>query len=194
MIENAMLIFFVFVFLGNCDQNHTNFFINGIKLLEDFKQTKIDSQLNVSKTNSTFFFHFALDFDYDQTYHLTCFKSSMSYVEMKLKFHIPKKAVISSASMEIGIGVASVFIIIVFGAFVIIKKQKSMKKLDLHNTTDDSEKLPFAPVDSEIMIWGRNFPKSTVKDWNDIEKGKKLGGGQFGLVYRGYLHLSEYQR
>ena len=118
----------------------------------------------------------------------------MSHARMKLNFLIRNKPIIRSASMKVGIGVASVFIIAVFGAVLIVKKQKSMKKLDMHNTINASEKLPFASVDSEVMIWGRNFPKSTVKDWNDIEKGKKLGGGQFGLVYRGYLHLSEYQR
>ena len=48
--------------------------------------------------------------------------------------------------------------------------------------------------DSTVSILGRIFPISTVWDWENITVGIELGGGQFGKVYKGFLHLNEYQR
>ena len=50
------------------------------------------------------------------------------------------------------------------------------------------------PEETDVIIFGQKFPKDTVKDWNDIKKEKTLGSGQFGIVYKGFLHLNKYTR
>ena len=115
----------------------------------------IDSEVNVTKADNNFIFHLGYNFDYNQTYHLTCSKGSMSHAKMDLKFRIIKisnpignepksnanKAKINTASMEIGIGVASIFFVIVFGTIVIIKKQRSTRKLNLEGDAKKIDKF-----------------------------------------------------
>ena len=50
------------------------------------------------------------------------------------------------------------------------------------------------PEETDVIIFGQKFPKDTVKNWNDIKKEKTLGSGQFGIVYKGFLHLNKYTR
>ena len=48
--------------------------------------------------------------------------------------------------------------------------------------------------DPMVDLWDRKFPQSTVKAWKDITLEKELGSGQFGKVYKGFLHLGKYTR
>ena len=45
--------------------------------------------------------------------------------------------------------------------------------------------------DDAIEIIGRRFPIDVVFGWSDITINKKIGKGNFGTVYQGYLDLSE---
>ena len=48
--------------------------------------------------------------------------------------------------------------------------------------------------DQMVDIFDRKFPQSTVKYWKDITLERELGSGQFGKVYKGFLHHGEYTR
>ena len=48
--------------------------------------------------------------------------------------------------------------------------------------------------DPMVDLFDRKFPQSTVKAWKDITLERKLGSGQFGKVYKGFLHLGKYTR
>ena len=48
--------------------------------------------------------------------------------------------------------------------------------------------------DPMVDLFDRKFPQSTVKAWKDITLEKELGSGQFGKVYKGFLHLGKYTR
>ena len=54
---------------------------------------------------------------------------------------------------------------------------------------------PVPPDDPDFVTFnGKKFPKETVMSWSDIKKERAIGSGQFGQVYKGFLHLSDYQR
>ena len=38
------------------------------------------------------------------------------------------------------------------------------------------------------------FSPGVIKDWSDIDIKREIGEGNFGRVYKGYLHLNEVQR
>ena len=40
----------------------------------------------------------------------------------------------------------------------------------------------------------KEFSPGVIKDWSDINIKKEIGEGNFGKVYKGYLHLNEVQR
>ena len=40
----------------------------------------------------------------------------------------------------------------------------------------------------------KTFCPGVIKDWSDIDIKKEIGEGNFGKVYKGYLHLNEVQR
>ena len=48
--------------------------------------------------------------------------------------------------------------------------------------------------DPMVDLFDRKFPQSTVKAWKDITLERELGSGQFGKVYKGFLHHGEYTR
>ena len=48
--------------------------------------------------------------------------------------------------------------------------------------------------DPMVDIFDRKFPQSTVKAWKYITLEKELGSGQFGKVYKGFLHIGKYTR
>ena len=70
---------------------------------------------------------------------------------------------------------------------------KKNKSADI--SLSDPEGILIGLLDNPtVTILGRKFPISTVWDWENVTVGIELGGGQFGKVYKGFLHLSEYQR
>ena len=91
------------------------------------------------------------------------------------------------------LGVASAFFLVVVGLVTIIRRQKS-KKIESSN----SENVPLnchSPDDSYVDICNRKFPKSIVREWNHIKcEEEKIGSGNFGNVYKGFLYLSDFQR
>ena len=99
------------------------------------------------------------------------------------------------------LGVASALFLVVVGLVTIIRRQKS-KKIEPKN----SENIPLeghdqevcnchSPDDSYVDICNRKFPKSIVREWNHIKCGEeKIGSGNFGNVYKGFLYLSDFQR
>ena len=40
----------------------------------------------------------------------------------------------------------------------------------------------------------KEFSPGVIKDWSDINIKNEIGEGNFGKVYKGYLHLNEVQR
>jgi hypothetical protein len=40
----------------------------------------------------------------------------------------------------------------------------------------------------------KEFSPGVIKDWSHIDIKKEIGEGNFGRVYKGYLHLNEVQR
>ena len=40
----------------------------------------------------------------------------------------------------------------------------------------------------------KEFPDAVIKDWSDINIKKEIGEGNFGKVFKGYVHLNEVQR
>ena len=40
----------------------------------------------------------------------------------------------------------------------------------------------------------KDFPDAVIKDWSDINIKKEIGEGNFGKVFKGYVHLNEVQR
>ena len=67
---------------------------------------------------------------------------------------------------------------------------KRAKELEQQQTlvTTLIEEEPLVNIDD------RKFPQSVVKAWKDITIERELGVGQFGKVYKGFLHLGKYQR
>ena len=113
---------------------------------------------------------------------------------MEIKFtvkEIKQEAIIKSASL--GPGIACAIFLFSIGIVLIANRQKSKQNRPKLTLSNHEEEI-IGHTDDLIDICGLQFPKSTIKDWNDITLGKKLGGGQFGKVYKGFLHLSDYQR
>ena len=81
--------------------------------------------------------------------------------------------------MLIIIGIASGLGLV--GIFLIVRKLRS-----IHQKVQSNDPDP--------IIFGKNFPKETVKNWDDIKIERALGHGNFGQVYKGFLHLNEFQR
>ena len=40
----------------------------------------------------------------------------------------------------------------------------------------------------------KEFPDAVIKDWSHINIKKEIGEGNFGKVFKGYVHLNEIQR
>ena len=89
---------------------------------------------------------------------------------------------VSKASL--GVGIACTLFLVGTGAVIIYKRRKSTKT---------PPPTP-APHSDDVELWGKKFPRSIVRNHTDISFGEELGGGQFGTVFKGFLHLSELQR
>ena len=111
---------------------------------------------------------------------------------MEIKFIVKETkqdTIIKSASL--GPGIACAIFLFAIGIVLIANRQKSKQNLSKLNSSNQEEEEIISHKDD---ICGLQFPKSTIKDWKDVTLGKELGGGQFGKVYKGFLHLSDYQR
>ena len=114
---------------------------------------------------------------------------------MEIKFtikEIKQDAIIKSASL--GPGIVFAIFLFAIGIVLIANRQKSRQTLSKLTSSNQEEEEIISHKDDLVDICGLQFPKSTIKDWKDITLGKELGGGQFGKVYKGFLHLSDYQR
>ena len=76
----------------------------------------------------------------------------------------------------------------------LIMKERQWKKNQAKNSEIFEKNLLDPSDDSFVNISDRKFPKSTVKNWNDIERGQQVGYGHFGNVYKGFLRLTDYTR
>ena len=72
------------------------------------------------------------------------------------------------------------------GAVIFKKRRFSQKKSSNLETLIEEDPM--------VNLFDRKFPQSTVKAWKDITLEKELGSGQFGKVYKGFLHLGKYTR
>ena len=114
---------------------------------------------------------------------------------MEIKFIVKETkqdTIIKSASL--GPGIACAIFLFAIGIVLIANRQKSKKTRPKLNSSNQEEEEIISHKDDLIDICGLQFPKSTIKDSKDVTLGKELGGGQFGKVYKGFLHLSDYQR
>ena len=72
------------------------------------------------------------------------------------------------------------------GAVLVKKRRVSQKKSPNLETLIEEDPM--------VDLFDKKFPQSTVKAWKDITFEKELGSGQFGKVYKGFLHLGKYTR
>ena len=156
--------------------------------------------MTIDKTRDTFSLTLGPDFDYDQTYQLIGSQSPTKHATMDFKFDV-KEIVVNTKSAGIeqgallGIGIASAFCIVGIGAALIYKKRRPDPDPGPDPDPEtDPENSDIELVDQSLIIGGREFPKSTVKKWTAITLGKKLGEGEFGNVYKGFLYHNDYQR
>ena len=156
--------------------------IEGAKIVHD--ETEQKSWLNIDAS-----------FDYSKTYQLRCSKNNLMHMIMEIKFtvkEIKQEAIIKSASL--GPGIACAIFLFAIGIVLIANRRKSKQTRPKITLSNQEEEEIISHKDDLVDICGLQFPKSTIKDWKDITLGKELGGGQFGKVYKGFLHLSDYQR
>ena len=159
---------------------------------------------SISQNNKTLWLHVNADFDYNKEYRFSMGMQKSQFnlnSTLILRFNvtkIQKESVKEGAEINyqtsLALGIASAFFLLIVGLIIIIKRRKSEK-----NDSSNSEIIPLDPPEappdhSFVEICNRKFPKSTVKEWIDIKRGDQLGSGHFGNVYKGFLHLSEYQR
>ena len=97
------------------------------------------------------------------------------------------------------IGVVGVLFLIILHIFIYKKrlKRKSVKtSIPPENPDPNEQVLDFVSLipDLEVTICKRKFPQDIIKNWSDIEIGHEVGEGNFGKVYKGFWHFSEFQR
>ena len=83
-------------------------------------------------------------------------------------------------------GLFVAILLIIVGAVIVKKRRVSQKKGPNLETLIEEDPM--------VDLFDRKFPQSTVKAWKDITLEKELGSGQFGKVYKGFLHLGKYTR
>ena len=97
-----------------------------------------------------------------------------------------------------------VFFLALLSCFLYWKRKKGKKVIQSSETVVlnlQAEQLIYTgkhetliEEDPMVDLFDRKFPQSTVKAWKDITLERKLGSGQFGKVYKGFLHLGKYTR
>ena len=60
---------------------------------------------------------------------------------------------------------------------------------ELNEVKDNDERTPFRKRHTL-----KDFPDAVIKDWSNINIKKEIGEGNFGKVFKGYVHLNEVQR
>ena len=96
-------------------------------------------------------------------------------------------------SSAVGVGIVCTIVLLILGCVMVIakkRKEATKKKID----TQASLLTTLIEEDPMVDLCERKFPQSTVKAWKDITIERELGSGQFGKVYKGFLHLGKYQR
>ena len=96
-------------------------------------------------------------------------------------------------------GVVFVLFLIILHVFIYKKRlqRKSVKKSIPPENPDTNEQvldLVSLIPDLEVTVCKRKFPQDLIKNWSDIEIGHEVGEGNFGKVYKGFWHFSEFQR
>ena len=113
-----------------------------------------------------------------------------------------------SCSWHIILVVGILLIVAFIIGFIYFKKKKGAQATEEYvldsteggnqdriNSTPNLKTLePLIEEDPMVDLFDRKFPQSTVKAWKDITLEKELGSGQFGKVYKGFLHLGKYTR
>ena len=95
--------------------------------------------------------------------------------------------------------VVGVLFLIILHIFIYKKrlKRKSVKtSIPPENPDPNEQVLDFVSLipDLEVTICKRKFPQDIIKKWSEIEIGHEVGEGNFGKVYKGFWHFSEFQR
>ena len=171
----------------NDNSNLTDTYINGYNLKKAQNSFNI---VEVKKFNDKLNLTFGSKFNYSKTYEFNCSEARHHFI-IAFNFEIQKTVASASAPLGLGIGFA-LFVLVAIGAMIVVRRRKMRK-----NEHNSPLNYPFIdePTGPEMVdLFNRKFPKSTVKDWDAITLGAELGGGQFGTVHRGFLHISDYQR
>ena len=170
----------------NSNDTSTEFSING-KNSKDLEINKISNKQPVklnyivdSRMNYQINFKFGPGFNYSKTYLLKCSKNR-SHSKMAFKFDIKKEMGPEMSSASLGVGIASIFALIIVGGVIVIAKKKQVSKKKEIETQ-------VSLLDPMVDLCDRKFPQSTVKAWKDITIERELGAGQFGKVYKGFLN------
>ena len=150
--------------------------------------------------------HFSPNFNYSKKWEFSIGYNRNFRSTLILTFNITKVIWIGKIekmqTTYIGLicaGVVFVLFSIILHIFIYKKhlKRKSVKTSILPENPDTNEQvldLVSLIPDLEVTICKRKFPQDIIKTWSDIEIGHEVGEGNFGKVYKGFWHFSEFQR
>ena len=150
--------------------------------------------------------HFSPNFNYSKEWEFSIAYNRNFRSTLILKFNITEVIWIGKIekmqTIYIGIiciGVVVVLFFIILPIFIYKKGliRKSVKtSIPPENPDPNEQVLDLVSLipDLEVTICKRKFPQDIIKNWSDIEIGHEVGEGNFGKVYKGFWHFSEFQR